>query len=86
MMVGAERISLIAEVVMRKPKNEPVVPSGATIRLMDEVRREVERALGPKATFEQRRDAVAAVVAKALAKAVYEDEEEDQTEGHRQPR
>ena len=43
MMVGAERISLVAEAVMRKPKNEPVVPSGATIRLMDEVRREVLR-------------------------------------------
>lgn len=86
MMVGAERISLVAEAAMRKPKNEPVVPSEATIRLMDEVRREVERALGPKATFEQRRDAVAAVMAEALAKAVYEDEEEDQAEGHRQRR
>ena len=85
-MVGAEMLSLVAEAVMRKPRNGRVVPSGATIRLMDEVRREVERALGPKATFEQRRDAVAAVMAEALAKAVYEDEEEDQAEGHRQRR
>ena len=71
---------------MPKPKNGTVGQSEATIRLMEEVRREVERRLGPKATFEQRRDAVAAFMAEALAKAMYEDEEEDQAEGHRQRR
>ena len=71
---------------MRKPRNGVVGPSEEGIRLMEEVRREVEGRLGAKATFEQRRDAVAAFMAEALAKAMYEDDEEDQAEGHRQRR
>lgn len=85
-MVGAERINLVAEAIMGKRKNRAVEPSEATSRLVEEDRREVERCLGPNATFEQRRDAMAAVMAEALTKAVYEDHGEDQAEGHRQPR
>lgn len=67
---------------MRKPKSGAVGLSEARMRLAEEIRREVERLPGPTATFEQRRDAAAALMAEALAKVV----DEDQAEGHRQRR
>lgn len=71
---------------MGRPKNRAVGPSEGMNRLAEEVRCEIERRLGPKATFEQRREAAAALMAEALSKAVYEDNEEDQAEGHRPQR
>src|ERR1044071_5945486 len=49
------------------------VVDDATRRLMQEIRREVRRRLGPDATFEQRRDAAAAFASDAL----WLDEDED---------
>lgn len=85
-MLAAERIRLVAEAIMPRRKSGAVEPSKAMMKLVEALRREVDARLGPGATFEQRRDASAALMAEALAKGVYEDEEEDQAEGHRQRR
>ncbi|HEV8323609.1 MAG TPA: hypothetical protein VG389_18470 [Myxococcota bacterium] len=71
---------------MAKRRVGAVEPSKVMRELVETVRREVKARLGPGATFEQRRDASAALMAEALATMVDEDEEEDQAGGHRQRR
>ena len=61
----------------RNPKVE-VTPK--MLELVELLEREVERRIGKNATFEQRQDARAALVAEALAKAM----EEDQAEGSKE--
>lgn len=49
------------------------------IELVEKARQEVSRRLGPKATFEQRREVTSAVIAEALAKYMDSCQEEDQS-------
>jgi hypothetical protein len=76
-------IMLDAEASM--PKRKVKEPSMAVRRLVEAVRREVAARLGPGATFEQRRETSSALLAEALANGLYQDEGEDQTEGHQPP-
>lgn len=75
---------LRVEGAMAKRFSESTLVSPCMRQLVETVRSEVETRLGPQATFEQRREAAAALMAEAMEKAVDNGGDEDHGEG-RQP-